>query len=130
MMPRTIFAAAALSILGTSNAMAEDKPCPLVMPRYIESVTSTHTLPPYPPESVTAAEQGITQLQVHIGTDGVPITTALIQSSGSDRLDQAAAAHVVAVWRWRWKPDGCTARTFDTLVNIKWDLQNGPPPAP
>ncbi len=58
-----------------------------VMPR----IDAQHSREPeYPPQSRRLGEQGSLVLQVLIGVDGRVVQSKLVQSSGFDRLDQAA----------------------------------------
>ncbi|MCZ8256281.1 MAG: energy transducer TonB [Polaromonas sp.] len=57
--------------------------------------------PPYPPISKRLGEQGKVIVRVLIGADGLPQKSEIRQSSGFDRLDQAA---VTTVMRWRYVP--------------------------
>lgn len=57
--------------------------------------------PPYPALSKRLGEQGKVVVRVLIGTEGTAQKTEIKQSSGFDRLDQAALATVL---RWRYVP--------------------------
>jgi periplasmic protein TonB len=57
--------------------------------------------PPYPPISKRLGEQGNVKVRIFIGADGLPKKTELQQTSGFERLDQAA---LVAVMTWRYVP--------------------------
>ncbi len=57
--------------------------------------------PPYPPLSKRMGEQGKVVVRVLIGTDGLPQKAEIRQSSGHDRLDQAALATAL---KWRYVP--------------------------
>lgn len=57
--------------------------------------------PAYPPLSKRLGEQGKVIMRVLIGADGVPQKAELRQSSGFDRLDQAALNTVL---KWRYVP--------------------------
>jgi len=57
--------------------------------------------PPYPPISKRMGEQGKVVIRTLIGTDGVAQDATIHQSSGFDRLDQAALA---TARRWRYVP--------------------------
>ena len=57
--------------------------------------------PAYPPLSRRLGEQGKVIVRVLIGTDGVPKKAEMRQSSGFDRLDQAALNTVL---KWRYVP--------------------------
>lgn len=57
--------------------------------------------PPYPPISKRLGEQGKVIVRVLIGVDGQAQKSEIRQSSGFERLDQAA---VTTVMRWRYVP--------------------------
>ena len=57
--------------------------------------------PPYPPLSRRLGEQGQVLVRVLIGADGVAQKAEVKQSSGFERLDQAALS---AAMRWRYLP--------------------------
>jgi periplasmic protein TonB len=57
--------------------------------------------PRYPVESRRKKEQGTVQLRLLIGTDGRVVQVSIAQSSGFERLDQAA---LQAAKSWRWQP--------------------------
>ena len=57
--------------------------------------------PAYPLDSRRKAEEGVVVLTVLLGIDGRVADIAVAQSSGFDRLDQAALS---AVRQWRWAP--------------------------
>jgi protein TonB len=56
--------------------------------------------PDYPAQSRQLGEQGAVVLQVLVGTDGGVLDTKLVQSSGYDRLDQAALADIKRSYRF------------------------------
>ena len=57
--------------------------------------------PPYPPMSRRLGEQGKVVLRVLISADGTAQKAEIRQSSGFERLDQAALATVL---KWRYVP--------------------------
>lgn len=57
--------------------------------------------PPYPPMSKRMGEQGKVVIRTLIGADGVAQEASIHQSSGFDRLDQAALA---TARKWRYVP--------------------------
>jgi protein TonB len=57
--------------------------------------------PPYPPLSKRMGEQGKVVIRTLIGADGIAQDASIHQSSGFDRLDQAALA---TARRWRYVP--------------------------
>ena len=78
--------------------------------------------PPYPPASRRLNEQGKTIVRVMIGADGSPQRAEITQSSGFDRLDQAAMATVM---RWRFVPGkrGGVPEAMWFNVPINWVLE-------
>jgi periplasmic protein TonB len=68
-----------------------------VMPR-IDAQQSRE--PEYPPQSRRLGEQGSLVLQVLIGVDGRVAQSKLVQSSGFDRLDQAALEGIKSNYRF------------------------------
>ena len=111
---------------GTSSAWAaDDKACSAPeMP--LRPVMATHTIPPYPQVSVMTNESGTSLLQVAIGPDGVPTNVTVVDSSGSLRLDAAAADFVKSTWRWNAPVHNCQPLAVITRVSIKWDLRDRP----
>lgn len=71
--------------------------------------------PAYPAISRRLNEQGLVVLRVLIGTDGLPQKVEVKQSSGFERLDQAA---VKTVTRWRFVPG-----TRNGVPEAMWHLQ-------
>lgn len=57
--------------------------------------------PAYPPQSRRLNEQGRVVVRVFIGADGLPQKALVHQSSGYERLDQAALSTALA---WRYVP--------------------------
>lgn len=92
----------------------------------LQPVTETHTIPPYPTLSQRLGEQGASQLKVTIDpVSGTPIDIEIYRSSGSVRLDDAAAQFVKANWKWSITETGCSS-PVTTLVTIAWNLKNPP----
>jgi TonB family protein len=87
-----------------------------------QPILSTHARPPYPPLSMRLAEQGVTVLDVTIGDDGTVARDAIVTTSGSERLDQAAAEFVKANWRWQPPTPQCDRRTVG--VSVSWNIKD------
>ena len=117
MQTKTAFLLVLLAALASEPALAQFRPTVL------RPIVATHTLPPYPEDSVTAQEQGTTVLEVHLTDTGMVDACKVYQSSGFDRLDQAACAHVHAVWRWQPPLQDNQPVAISTLVKIVWDLK-------
>ena len=92
---KAIFVVPAVLMAWTAPGYAQGQTCSL-MP-----VAGTHTQTPYPPISQRLGENGTAELRVTVGADGAPSQIEIVGSSGSKRLDDAAAAHVKSVWLWQ-----------------------------
>jgi protein TonB len=71
--------------------------------------------PAYPPLSKRLGEQGKVVVRVLIGADGVPQKAELRQSSGFERLDQAALNTVL---KWRYVPGKRGGVAEDMWFNV------------
>ncbi|NWF48839.1 energy transducer TonB [Hydrogenophaga sp. D2P1] len=56
--------------------------------------------PPYPKLSSRLGETGVVVLRVRVEIDGTPSQVQILESSGYDRLDQAALTTVKNLWRF------------------------------
>jgi periplasmic protein TonB len=75
-------------------------PAKVVLPSsYAEYLSNPK--PVFPPMSKRLGEQGNVKVRIFIGADGLPKKAELQQTSGYERLDQAALA---AVMQWRFVP--------------------------
>lgn len=92
-----------------------------------ESIAETHTLPKYPPFSARVGEAGTTKMSVALTPQGRATDCRIVQSSGSDRLDRVACAHVTDQWRWKPASRDSSAPLPRTFVTIVWKL---PKPTP
>jgi len=90
----------------------------------LKAIARTHTLPPYPPISVRLNEQGTTLMEVHITTEGNVDECKVLQTSSSERLDQAACEYVKLRWRWQPPTNQGTPTAVSTRVSVKWDLKD------
>lgn len=95
----------------------------------LRPIAATHTIPPYPPESFAAEEQGTSVVEVHITTAGTVDNCSVFQSSGYPRLDQAACDHIQSVWRWQPPTtlDG-QPTAVRTRISLTWNIEDAPPP--
>ncbi len=73
---------------------------PAVPPTLPRAVAGTHTQPAYPDIARRLNEQGTVHLNIAVGADGRVGQVQVTQSSGSDRLDQAAVDWVARYWRY------------------------------
>ena len=70
----------------------------------LDPVMSTHTIPPYPPESRKAKESGSVLLRVTVAKDGHATRADVAHKSGFVRLDEAAAIYVQQNYLWQPQP--------------------------
>jgi protein TonB len=84
---------------------------PEIIPPRIDQNRS-EMMPMYPPTSKRLGEQGRVLLMVHVLADGKPAEVQLERSSGFDRLDQAAVAHVLRAWHFVPARSGSRAIDF------------------
>jgi len=114
---------ALLSLLAVSVALAapRGKDAAALTP-----IQETHMLPPYPAESKQLKEEGQVLLEVTIGTDGTVSRSRVVQPSGHQRLDLAAANFVQGYWRWQPATRGGKPVATTTRVSVLFKLK--PPP--
>jgi len=79
--------------------------------------------PVYPSLSRRMGEEGKVVLRVRVSAQGLPLSVEIRQSSGFERLDEAARA---AVERWRFVParQGSEAIEASVLVPLHFSLDN------
>ena len=96
-------------------------PAPVVLPRF-DADYLQNPAPVYPSMARRMGEQGRVLLRVVVRPDGMPDTVVLRQSSGSQRLDEAA---LEAVRKWRFVParQGSTPVTAAVIVPIAFSLE-------
>jgi TonB family protein len=94
----------------------------------IRPIRETHTLPPYPKESMHLNEQGAVTLAVTIGTDGAVARASVFKPSGHQRLDVAAAQYVKS--HWRWQPATRAGKPVMTNTRVSVLFKLAPKPAP
>ena len=109
------FADAIASNAQMRPATADQRPRPIM---------GTQTMPLYPYISRRLGEQGTSQLQLAIGTNGSVTDCQITKSSGADRLDAAACDYVKG--HWRYQPathNGIPIASRDS-TEIVWNLHN------
>jgi protein TonB len=91
----------------------------------LKAIARTHTTPPYPTIALRLGEQGTTNMEVAISTEGAVTSCKVTKGSGSDRLDAAACSYVQGHWRWE-PPKGTDGNpmTANTDVSVIWDLKD------
>ena len=96
-------------------------PAPIVLPRF-DADYLRNSAPAYPSLSRRMGEQGRVLVRVVVRPDGMPDSVVLRQSSGSQRLDEAA---LDAVRRWRFVParQGSTPVTAAVIIPIVFSLE-------
>lgn len=96
---------------------------PVVVPPRVDADYLDNPKPVYPPMSRRIGEEGTVLLHVFVEPDGTPGKVEIHRSSGSPRLDEAAAATVV---RWRFIParQGDEAIAAWVIVPITFKLDS------
>jgi len=89
----------------------------------------SHTLVPYPVLAKRNLEQGKSIFLVNIGTDGVPTDVTVELSDASQRMNDAAIAHLKSNWRWEPPMQDCQPTTAKANVQVMWSLVHVPPPS-
>src|SRR6185437_11369363 len=74
------------------------KAAPVAPSDPLRPVMRTHTQPPYPPISQRLNESGTSLIEVHITTEGNVDACKVVQTSSSERLDNAACDWVKGHW--------------------------------
>ena len=97
---------------------------PSAAPTELKAIQRTHTLPPYPTISQRLGEQGTSQLQVAITTEGSVSDCKITKSSGSERLDNAACEYVKGHWKWQPPTQEGKPVAVSTSVDVVWNLKN------
>jgi len=92
----------------------------------IRPIPETHTLPPYPKESIRLKEEGRVLLAVTIGKDGAISQASVFKPSGHQRLDVAAVQYVKSHWRWQPATRAGKPVITNTRVSVLFKLR---PPA-
>ncbi len=92
-------------------------------PARFDAAYLNNPAPAYPGMSRRLGEQGRVLLEVQVSPDGRALQVAVVQSSGSSRLDQAARN---AVQRWRFQPatEGGRPVSSRVRVPIEFTLKN------
>ena len=85
---------------------------------------STHTIPPYPALDIRLGNEGTVLLRLTVAADGRVVDAQLLRTSGSDSLDKAARAWVMAHWRYQPAIRGGAAAAAAVDVAVKFSLKN------
>lgn len=96
----------------------------VIAPTAARSVAGTHTIPPYPDLSRRLGEAGTVRLQITLDEGGAVRAVTVARSSGSDRLDQTAAAWVQANWRYHPATRDGRPIASSVLAEVVFDLKN------
>lgn len=75
------------------------------------------TQPPYPAAAIRMNEEGALSLAVLVGSDGRVRDAKVAQSSGSERLDQAAVNEAKA--RWHLRPATRNGAAFEQWLTLR-----------
>ena len=102
------------------------EPTPLPPPPVFtaaRSIASTHTTPEYPPISRRLREQGTMRLKLTIDEKGIVTQATVVNSTGFQRLDEAAVSWVKSHWRYTPAMQGTKAVPSMTDAIVEFRLQ-------
>ena len=100
------------------------KAAPVAPSDPLRPIMRTHTQPPYPPISQRLNESGTSLIEVHITAEGNVDACKVVQTSSSERLDNAACDWVKGHWRWQPPTQQGTPHDVSTRISVKWDLKD------
>jgi protein TonB len=89
----------------------------------VQSVGSTHTIPPYPPLARRLNHEGVVLLKITISVTGAVSDVRIMQSSGHDELDKAAQDWVKSHWRYRPATQGGHPVASTTEARVRFNLR-------
>lgn len=89
----------------------------------VQSVGSTHTIPPYPPEARRLNHEGVVLLKITIAASGDVTDVQVMQSSGYGELDKAAQEWVKSHWRYRPATQGGHPVASTTEARVRFNLR-------
>jgi protein TonB len=126
--PRPVPAAAAAAdtdaVADAAAAPAVASPAPTPAPVVADAVPLATPRPGYPRLSRRAGEEGSVLCRLHVGADGRVRTVEVVESSGHERLDRAAAETLAA---WQFEPRREDGRAVDARVlhRVTFRLREG-----
>jgi periplasmic protein TonB len=102
-------------------ARVETPPTPPVVFTPARAIASSHTIPEYPFVSRRLREQGTLRLKLTVDEKGLVTQAVVVNSSGFQRLDEAASKWVKAQWRYTPAMQGtkAIASTAEAIVEFK-----------
>jgi protein TonB len=85
------------------------------------AIAASHTIPEYPFVSRRLREQGTLRLKLTVDEKGLVTDAIVVNSSGFQRLDEAAVKWVKAQWRYTPAMQGTkpVPTTADAIVEFK-----------
>lgn len=96
---------------------------PAIAPTEARSIAGTHTTPPYPPISVRLGEEGTVRLHIALDSSGKIYAVNVAKTSGSERLDNAAASWVAKHWRYAPATRDGKPVASSVLADVRFDLR-------
>ena len=119
--PRTISLPPPQPVPETPPRVVPQPPTPPVIFTAARSIASTHTTPEYPFISRRLREQGTLRLKLTIDDKGSVTEAVVVNSSGFERLDEAAESWVKAKWRYMPAMQGAkaVASMADAIVEFR-----------
>jgi len=119
---------ALMCVFATNNAWSQSRGAGQVGSKPLIPIMATHTVPPYPPDAVSANAQGLSLVEVSINTSGSVDNCTIVSSAGFASLDTAACDWFSKNWRWIPATMDGKPIPVTTRVSMNWTLQEAPPP--
>ena len=122
MLPVEIMPSTPVALQISTAPVSESAPVPVTLPRF-DADYLDNPAPNYPVLSRRLAEQGLVLLRVYVEPSGLAARVELKQSSGYERLDNAARS---AVSHWRFVPARKGAESVGAwvIVPISFNLRS------
>jgi protein TonB len=111
---------------GPVAAPAPAAPAPVAAvaaPTALQAIARTHTTPPYPEMARRLGQQGQVRVHIMVGANGQVTDVAVVKSSGSDILDDAAKSWVLSNWRYRAATTDGANVAAETDAIVMFDLK-------
>ena len=92
-------------------------------PTRANGITSTHSIPPYPPGAKKDNKEGTVVLHISISATGDVTNATVTKSSGVPELDQTAVSWVIAHWKYKPATDNGIAVDSQSDAQVVFNLK-------
>lgn len=109
------------AIVAVQKEQPKAQPSPMTKPKQTAKGLSK---PEYPRDSIRLGEEGVTGLNLYITEDGKVAQAQVANSSGSERLDQAAVSHAQRSWKFVPCMQGDKPVACWHQLNFRWKIED------